>query len=139
MTRKRLTGRKLVTPKVKKLKALSVEKSDAERLVELLNSDSWLKMVQPLIDKMIRDTIGGIDRDGLWSSGIVGQPEGKNYSTDYLLGYRMGLIDFNNRLRTQQSKVVKIKKQIEELQKPATQNTGGGWSYMPQIGVIANG
>lgn len=91
--------------------------------------------MQPLLDKMIRDTIGGVDRDGIWSSGIVGQPEGKSYSTDYLLGYRMGLIDFNNRLRTQKAKVLKIKKQIEELQAPevSKETNGGTWSYMPPM------
>jgi hypothetical protein len=137
MARKRLAGQKLVTQKVKKLKSLKVEQSDAERLALLLSGDVWQKHVQPLLDKMIRDTIGGIDSDGLWSCGIVGQPEGKAYSTDYLLGYRMGLIDFNNRLRTQQTKFVKIKKQIEELQKPVTTSTGGStWTYMPPMGKV---
>lgn len=97
----------------------------------------WTKSVQPLLDKMIQDTIGGVGKDGLWSPGIVGQPEGKMYSTDYLLGYRMGLIDFNNRLRTQQTKVIKIKKQIEELQKPAKENLETStWAYMPPMGKV---
>jgi hypothetical protein len=136
MPRQRKTTLKVDTPKIKKLKVLSKEKSEAEKLAELLASEIWKNQIQILLDKMIRDTIGGIDRDGIWSSGIVGQPEGKSYSTDYLLGYRMGLIDFNNRLRTQQAKVIKIKKQIEDLQVPVTTTHNGlegSWSYMPPM------
>lgn len=117
-------------PKVKKIKKLQVEKNEYQKVQMMLQSQGWVEVAQPLLDKMIIDTIGGIGKDGLWVGGVIGQ--GKGLSTEYLLGYRMALMDFNNRLKEKAVMVKKVDDQIVDLKtkKPVPSTTN--WGYMPQ-------
>lgn len=116
-------------PKVKKIKRLQSEKNEYQKVQLMLQSQGWCEVAQPLLDKMITDTIGGVGKDGLWVAGIIGQ--GKGYSTEYLLGYRMALMEFNNRLKEKGVMAKKVDDQITDLKtkKPVVQTN---WQYMPQ-------
>lgn len=134
--RKRIVGESVEEPKkVKRVRKLQAEKSEYEKVKSLLDHPTWITIVQPLLDKMIIDTVGGCGKDGMWSPGIVGQANGRGYSTDYLLGYRMGLIDFNNRLKEKQFLAKKVDEQIKDLKSSTvsmTSDVSTSWSYMPQ-------
>jgi hypothetical protein len=123
--------------KQKRVKRLSEEKSECEKVKALVESQGWKDVAQPLLDKMVIDTVGGIGKDGMWSPGIVGDANRKGYSTEYLLGYRMGLMDFNNRLKEKQKMVRKVDEQIKDLKSKTENNatTAGSWSYMPVKGL----
>jgi hypothetical protein len=116
-------------PKVKKIKRLQTEKNEYQKVQLMLQSQGWTEVAQPLLDKMITDTIGGIGKNGLWVAGIIGQ--GKGFSTEYLLGYRMALMEFNNRLKEKGVMAKKVDDQITDLKtKRAVVSTS--WQYMPQ-------
>lgn len=119
-------------PKVRKIKKLEAEKNEYQKVQLMLQSQGWTQVAQPLLDKMITDTIGGVGKDGLWVAGIIGQ--GKGYPTEYLLGYRMGLMEFNNRLKEKGVMAKKVDDQIKDLKttKAETNSSTGSWAYMPQ-------
>jgi len=114
---------------LEKITQLEKEKQNVLELKEFINSKTWQHNVQPMINKMITDTIGGVAKDGMWSPGIVGQEKG--YNTEYLLGYRMGLIDLNNRLREQINMSKKIDEQIKDIKLGKKQIQTTGWAYAP--------
>ena len=132
-SRKRKVGQVVESPKVRKVRKLSAEKNDCEKVKAVLESAGWREIAQPLLDKMITDTIGGVGRDGMWVAGIIGQ--GKGYSTEYLLGYRMGLMEFNNRLREKAVAAKKVENQIADLKAKTTAANTTTWSYMPKQGA----
>jgi hypothetical protein len=67
------------------------------RLVkDTLQSEGWVKVGEPLLNKMIMDIMGGF-RDGEWSMGVLNKCK-KDETISYYIGYKQALIDYHNRL-----------------------------------------
>lgn len=119
MARKKKLGEKpLETVKDAKRLQLDKDRTEAKQVLELTLSKGWMQFAGPLLDKMIEDTIGGKAPDGTYSSGIVGVDLKKS---DYLLGYRMALMDFHNRLVLKAKQFSKIDQEIRDY-KPTKPN-----------------
>ena len=82
MPRKTLVHEKpLESPKILKLKELEKLRVEAHAINKVLSSKEWKDYAQPIMDKMISDTIGSKLSDGTYSHGIVGE---NRYDKEYL-------------------------------------------------------
>lgn len=67
----------------------------AQLLNETIETQGWLKIVKPLLDKMIVDVIGAQDGN-FWDPGSFGDKRLGDVKADRLLWYRQALMEFNN-------------------------------------------
>lgn len=112
-SRKRKVGEKeLENPKQLRAKRLEAQSRESLDLKTMIEGKPWKTTVQPLIDKMIDDTIGGKREDGTYMHGLIGE---QRYDAQYLLGYRMAIMDFNNRIRLTAASYEKLKEQMRDL------------------------
>jgi len=66
-----------------------------EQVKQAIDSQGWKKHIEPLLDKMIRDVLGGKDNNR-WDNGSVGEKNQTEFSIKELLAYKTGLINFHN-------------------------------------------
>jgi hypothetical protein len=92
---------------------LAEKKALAQRVEKTLKSKGWQEIVGPLIDKTIKDIVGG-KYGNKWSGGHVQKARAK---MDYYVGYKQGLIDLHNRLWAYVNSIVILQKQIESIHK----------------------
>ena len=79
-----------------RLKDLAINIDMAEKVGKTLDTDGWKDIIEPLINKMIVDVLGG-QEDGRWFSGVefTGRSE---MDIDQLIAYRRALIDLHSNI-----------------------------------------
>lgn len=89
--------------------------TDGNKVKATLETDGWKKIIGPLLDKMIKDIIGG-KYFSRWSGGILSRTtrEGK---VEYYLGYKQALIDLHNRILAYKHQIKKSEGAIKLLEK----------------------
>ena len=84
----------IVNEEVKKLgRQITV----CQKVSETLTSDGWRDILEPLIDRMITDTVGGKIGD-TWVSGKLDRAR-TDERREFYIGYKQALIDFLGRAR----------------------------------------
>ena len=89
----------------------------ASELEQTMKTPGWVNVVQPLLDKMIMDTIGFKREDGTWNTGCISHYDKPSEEIAKLFAYRQGLIEFNNRVLSHllaATKAIKILNAKEE-------------------------
>jgi len=100
---------------LEQLQKLNSKLTACRQVVETLETPGWKKIIQPIIDKMIKDVIGG--RDGeYWDSGQIKGEVFKQYKTEHMLGYRQSLIDLHNRIWAYKGQIKQLEQQISGMQ-----------------------
>ena len=89
----------------------------AEELELTMNTKGWKEIVQPLIDKTIRDTIGYKRENGQWDSGNYVNFVGNDKEIVNMFIYRQALIEFNNRLLSYFESAQDAKKRLDYTRK----------------------
>jgi len=78
-----------------KKKSLRKQIKEAKKVVDTINSSGWKDCIEPLIDKMIIDIVGGKIR-GRYTGGLLTKAK-KEELREYYIGYKQAMIDFYNR------------------------------------------
>ena len=103
----------MVDKKINLLKTLNKKLSASRKVIATIGTEGWGDIVQPIIDRMIMDVIGGRTGD-FWDAGDV--KTNKTLHPEYLFGYRQSLIDFHNRIWNYKAQEKNIEKQIKMLE-----------------------
>ena len=90
-----------------------------ERVAETLKSKGWVEVIGPLIDKSIKEIIGG-KFDGKWFTSKVMNAKSDD-SVRYYVGKAEGLIELSKRIDTYVDYIVRGKKVVERLTKEREQ------------------
>ena len=77
-----------------RLKELSTLIDIGEEVKKTLETDGWVKILEPLLNKMIIDVIGGID-NGRWHNGSVDEKGLGEEESKVLIAYKRGLVDLH--------------------------------------------
>lgn len=131
-----MTHQKLLDDRQVHLKNLQNRLVKVLVLKETASTKGWQSQVQPLIDKSIRDIIGGKADDNMWDGG--GLMNFKDKSPDFYMGYRQGLIDLNNRIWLMINSEKKLQDQIVDMKKEPKvieQDTMEQSPYYPEEGL----
>jgi len=90
----------------KKLKA-------CRKVKKLVNDKAWKDIVQPLLDAMIEDVVGG-KTNNVYKNGHLCKPAG---DYEYYTGYKQSLMDFNNRVCNYVNSIEALKQQVKSIEK----------------------
>lgn len=71
---------------------------DADELKITMKTQGWKTIIQPMIDKMITDSMG-CKKDGVWSEGALADCDIAGIEVEKMIWYRKALIEFNNSLQ----------------------------------------
>jgi hypothetical protein len=96
------------------LKRLNDQLRAARKVDKTIKTKGWKDIVQPIIDKMIMDTLGG-KVGNTWVNGAISKPDTVKES-EYYIGYKQALIDFNNRIWNYKECIKTIQDRIKEVQ-----------------------
>jgi len=66
-----------------------------EQVKATIDTQGWKQYIEPLLDKMIRDVLGGKDGNR-WDNGSFGEKNMTEFSVKELLAYKTALINFHN-------------------------------------------
>lgn len=105
---------------------------DAEQLQMLFKTTGWTTIVQPLIDKMINDSIG-YKNGNLWTEGNIGRSTMTTHEIDKIVWYRKALIEFNNALHNTLAEAEKIKLKLKLEAERKTNTTQKKESFIPPL------
>lgn len=106
------------SPKQERIKDLNEKLSAAKKVETTLGTEGWKDIIEPTIDRMIRDIIGGKIGDQYDPGGIMSF---KDKPVEFYLGYRLALVDLYNRIMNYKKSV----KQLEEaVMKQADEKEG---------------
>jgi hypothetical protein len=97
-------------------RALNRKLTACRSVKRVLNQKGWRTILQPLLDAMITDVLGG-KRGNMYTSGAVSKPDDK--SIEYYIGYKQALIDFNNRVWNYVESMQILSDQIKKLEEQA--------------------
>lgn len=96
-------------------KRLNKKLTACRSIKRLLKQKGWRDIVQPLLEAMITDCIGGKEGN-LYKKGWLGAPDG-NY--EYFTGYKQALMDFHNKIWNYPESIEILKNQIKILEQKA--------------------
>jgi hypothetical protein len=66
-----------------------------EQVKQMIESQGWRKHIEPLLDKMIRDVLGGKDNNR-WDNGSLGEKNHTEFELKELIAYKTALVNFHN-------------------------------------------
>jgi hypothetical protein len=99
----------------KTLQNLNGKLSACKKVVDTITTKGWSDIIQPIIDKMISDVIGSKTGE-VWDAGNIKKETFNGLQTEYLLGYRQALIDFNNRIWGYKAHIKSLTDQIINIE-----------------------
>ena len=85
-----------------------------EQVDDLLKSHAWCEYIEPLLEKMITDIIGG-KIDGKWVQAPIDESSADLGKLKYYLGYKSALIDFAKRIEQYVSDADDAKLQLAQI------------------------
>jgi uncharacterized coiled-coil DUF342 family protein len=114
------------------LQKLNSKLQACREVVATLETPGWKKIIQPIIDKMIIDIVGGRDGD-YWDAGQIKREIFKDYKVEHMLGYRQSLVDLHNRIWGYKAQIKSIEQKISSLKnkQPADAQPMQGGRYAP--------
>lgn len=79
------------------LEQLNISIQKAEMLKNFIEEPVWIEVLEPLLDKMISDILGGREEDGKWYNGSLTNVQAKNHiDLVYAQAQKSALISFKN-------------------------------------------
>lgn len=79
-----------------KARALNDDINIAEEVKQLVESSAWQKYIEPLFDDMITDILGGKDRFGRYTNGLLNNRQIKEVRLRELQAYKAALINLHS-------------------------------------------
>ena len=104
----------------KRLKELNDAMSVCQKVKDMLTTDGWKSIGEPLIDKMIGDVVGRKMSNGRWDCGAINKAR-KDERREYYVGYKQALIDLHNRLYTYSDAIPRYEAERGKLVSGTTQ------------------
>jgi len=113
-------------------------KDECEKLIAIgdkvkatLESQGWVEVLGPLLDKMITDVLGGKE-NGRWHNGSLDRAH-REERKEFLLGYKAALVNFHNASFSYLEELQVAKDTIKDLDKESKAKydvpmTGGDYS-----------
>jgi len=89
--------------------------STCQEVQQTISSNGWRTIIEPIIDKMIIDTVGGKVK-GRWTGGALADGS-LDKSFDFYLGYKQFGIDLTSRIYNYVDSVKKLSNQIDNIDK----------------------
>lgn len=86
-----------------------------EMIQRTVDTKGWQEIIEPMIDKMIIDTIGGKQGD-TWNPGIIRKCK-KDETVAYYIGYKQFGVDLHNRVMAYIKSIGHSKDALGELEK----------------------
>ena len=99
----------------KKEQNLANKKALAQRVKRTIESKGWQEIIGPLLDKMIKDTIGG-KYGNRWSGGNIQRARDVE-RLKFHMGYKQSLIDLHNRVYNYLDNIKRLEQQIKDIHK----------------------
>jgi hypothetical protein len=96
-------------------KRLNKELSICRAVKETLDSAGWKNTIEPILDRMIIDTVGGKVKD-VWVSGKLDRAK-KEERREFYIGYKQALMDLHGRLMFHLQQIPAIEDRIKEIQR----------------------
>ena len=106
-----------VTKLAEQARQLSKLLTSCRRVKKLVEQKAWREVVQPLIEKMIADAVGG-KVGNLYSINHLSKPDG--VGVEFYVGYKQALMDLNNRVWTHVDSIKGLQERIKLLEKKAS-------------------
>ena len=78
-----------------RLRELSEYIEKGRKVNEMLESDGWKEIIEPMLDKMISDVIGAKE-EGRWHNGSISLSSVGTEEAKSLIAYKRALTDFHN-------------------------------------------
>ncbi len=101
------------------IKALNDKLRICRDVREMMKTDGWKNTVEPLVDRLIVDVVGG-KLAGKWVAGRVDRAR-TDERREFYVGYKQSLIDFYNRVVFHDSQVELLEEKINDLVKAKDQ------------------
>ena len=95
-------------------KNLNTQLSVCKKVMEMLQTKGWRDIVEPIIDRMIIDVVGGKIGD-VWVSGRLDRAK-KEERREFHIGYKQALIDLHSRIKLHSQQLPIIEDRIKALQ-----------------------
>ena len=89
-----------------------------EKVRKTVASKGWKEILGPKLQKMIESVTGQQDENGLYVPGHMDLEKNKDRS-DYYLGYKAGLMDYNNEVYNHLVVVENIRDSLKHLEEVA--------------------
>jgi len=99
--------------KIERAKVLNKKLSLCQEVKEYVEKDTWKNIIQPLLDAMIEDVVGG-KRGDIYRNGALCKPSG---DYEYFTGYKQALMDFHNKVWNYVVSIKGIEEQIKFIEK----------------------
>lgn len=94
---------------------LNEELEICRKVMEVLNMPGWKDTLEPILDKMIIDIVGGKIK-GYWTGGKLNKAKSEE-KREFYIGCKQALIEFHQRALNHVRQYDIIKKQLAEIQK----------------------
>lgn len=104
----------------KRLKELNGAMEVCQKVKDMLHTDGWKSICEPLIDKMIGDIVGRKMPNGRWDCGSINKAR-KDERREYYIGYKQAIIDFHNRIHAYEDSIKRLEEERGQLVSGATQ------------------
>jgi len=114
------------------LKKLSRQETICREVVETISSTGWKATIEPILDRMVIDVLGGKIGD-TWVSGKLDRAK-KEERREFYIGYKQALIDFISRVKFHQEQLGVLedrKREITKLKENRYMNPMEGSRYAP--------
>jgi len=96
-------------------KKLSRDMAICQKVADTLATPGWKDIIEPILDKMIMDTLGG-KVNGTWYSGKVDRAR-SDEKREFYIGAKQALIDLHNHIYNHVRQMPIIEEQLKELVK----------------------
>ena len=99
---------------LQRLKELSQLIDNGEAVKETLESKGWKEILEPLLNKLIVDVVGG-NENGRWHNGSLDDKRLGEKRLDILMAYKHALVDFSNYIYTYVDPLDKYREEYNEI------------------------
>ena len=119
------------SPKVRRLKELAELIDNGDQVQEMLNTRGWSEIISPLIDKMIKDIVGGKE-NGRWHNGSLSDQRLGEARMQVLESYKRALVNVLEHIYSYVDDYESWRKEYEFLVKEEQSPTVQESEYVPQ-------
>jgi len=94
-------------------KKLGKQISICQQVIETLDTDGWINIIEPLIDRSIIDMVGGKIGD-TWISGKLDRAKTEE-KREFYIGYKQALIDLIGRIKFHKAQLPILEERIKDI------------------------
>jgi len=100
----------------KEAKKLIQQISVCSKVAQTLETEGWKEIIEPIIDKMITDILGGKIGD-TWCSGKLDRAKTEE-KREFYIGAKQALIDLIGRIKFHKTTLPVLEERLKEMKKP---------------------